>query len=326
VRIHQVPAVDGRGKERGVMPTDAGNSAIERPGVRDPFLPPGQAHHRFGNAGPTPESALSPQPRSGDGPRGNAAARIDRGGSAPPARAGSLVAVGKGVMAVGQVTAEGQRAIAHADKVLYFGTDPVAEHWLRKLNANAETWNDSRIPNKSARQTTRELVARTLEFVRAGFSVCAVYDGGASVSGFAPHELIARCRADGHRAVLTPGISLADCLFADLGLDPSQAGCQMYHSTDFLVRRRQPDTTAGLILWRVGSDEGRDGCHPALVEALTAAYGADHQAVLYEPAPYAVCEPTIRRTAIGRLTEARVTAMSSLYIPPKAEAAPDPEI
>jgi hypothetical protein len=327
------------------MPSHSGQGAIERRGVKDPFLPPGPACPVFGKAGAplgspaappasASENALSPQPVTGDQPRGNAAAHIDRAaGAAKPAGAGSLVVVGTGVMAVNQVTAEGQRWIEHAGKVLYFGADPVTEHWLRKLNVNVESSDDWRAKNKSVAHTKDEIVAWTLECVGAGLSVCAVYDGAASVSGFSPHELMAVCRAAGHRAAMVPGISLADCLFADLGLDPLRAAYQIYDSIDFLVGQRRPDTGAGLILWRVGGrdaapdrNDSRDRCHPALVAALTTAYRAEHHAILYEPALYAVCKPTIQRYGIGQLADARVTAMSSLYVPPKTVAAMDPDI
>jgi hypothetical protein len=52
-------------------------------------------------------------------------------------------------------------------------------------------------------------------------------------------------------------------------------------------------------------------------------YGADHQVVVYEAAPYAIGGPVIQRLPLGRLLEATITDYSTLYVPPAAEASID---
>ena len=51
---------------------------------------------------------------------------------------------------------------------------------------------------------------------------------------------------------MLPGISAEDCLFADLGVDPAEAGCQSYEATRFLERRPAIEPRAALILWQIG--------------------------------------------------------------------------
>ena len=127
------------------------------------------------------------------------------------------------------------------------------------------------------------------------------------------------CRAEGLRAVIVPGVSTDDCLFSDLGIDPLRDGVQIYGATDFLAQRRVPDVSAGLVLRLTGciGDPAYGTCHPSLVEVLVGRYGKKHEAILYEPARYAVCEPLIRRCQIGDLAAAAITAHMSLFVPSK---------
>jgi hypothetical protein len=44
-----------------------------------------------------------------------------------------------------------------------------------------------------------------------------------------------RSSTDGFDAVMLPGISAEDCLFADLGIDPGMIGCQSFEATDSIT-------------------------------------------------------------------------------------------
>jgi hypothetical protein len=330
------------------MPHSEGNPPRTSLDVKDPFLPPRLTHPSSGGvwarlrmprsspavpATSTTANARTSRSLAEDERGGEEAAFLDQRDEArSQASVGSLVVVGTGIMAVNHMTIEALRWIKQSDKILFFGVDPVTERWIRKLNANVASLNSLGHQHKSALQTGNEIVERTLEYVRAGLSVCAAYCGRSAVCAYAPYESIKRCRAEGYRAAMAPGVSVEDCLFADLGLDPMHAGCQIYESTDFLARRRQLDTSAGLILWFVGclgdtvpdDNAGHFCCHSPLVEALVALYGAEHEVILYEPARYSVCDPIIQRYTIGQLGGASVTAMSSLIVPPKEGVAANP--
>ena len=132
-------------------------------------------------------------------------------------------------------------------------------------------------------------------------------------------------RADGLRVVIVPGVSTEDCLFPDLAIDPLRDGVQIYAATGFLARGRVPDLNVGLVLRLAGCAE--DLSHNAsLIEVLAGQYGKEHEAILYEPARYAVCEPLIQRCRIGDLAGIAVSAYTSLYVPPKGDASGDPEV
>jgi hypothetical protein len=132
---------------------------------------------------------------------------------------------------------------------------------------------------------------------------------------------------------MLPGVSAEDCLFADLGVDPGQLGCQSYEATDFLIRRRVADPSAALILWQLSVLGTLDAATtpetshlPLLVEHLRCFYPADHEVVLYEASPYSVVGPAVERVPLAALAGADVAAMTTLYVPPAVTREVDREL
>ena len=212
--------------------------------------------------------------------------------------------VSAGVMAVNHMTVEAQGWIKHADKVFCWDVNPVTERWIAGLNENMKSLDSAEALGKQA-----------LEFLHQGLVVCAVHAGDSATW----RKEIQMCRAEGFRAVIVPAVSTDDCLFSDLAIDLLRDGIQIYGAIDFLVRRRVPDVSAGLLLRLTGcvGNPAYGARHPSLVEVLAGQYGKEHEAILYEPARYAVCEPLIQRCQIGNLTDATMAAYTSLFVPPK---------
>lgn len=159
--------------------------------------------------------------------------------------------------------------------------------------------------------------------VRRGQAVCAAFYGHPGIFVYPSHEAVRRARAQGHSARMLPAVSAEDCLFADLGVDPGEAGCQSYEATDFLIRRREVDPTAALVLWQVAvigeavysTTLRRDGL-ALLAEYLRTWYGAEHAVTLYEASPYPLLEATVATMPLAELPGADATALSTLYVPP----------
>jgi uncharacterized protein YabN with tetrapyrrole methylase and pyrophosphatase domain len=248
--------------------------------------------------------------------------------------AGELVIVGTGIKLVRQTTIEALECIKRADKLFYVVTDPATEAWLRGLNASAETLRDCYAEGKPRTATYEEMVQRILDAVRSGASVCAAFYGHPGVFVNPGHEAVRRARGEGFRAHMLPGISAEDCLFADLGVDPVDSGCQSYEATDFLARRRRIDPTSALILWQVGLlGEGSvptQDARPERLERLTSAlrryYDDSHPVVLYEAAQFPVCEPRINQIPLASLASAAVRPMTTLYVEPRPPRRADPSI
>jgi uncharacterized protein YabN with tetrapyrrole methylase and pyrophosphatase domain len=247
---------------------------------------------------------------------------------------GSLTIVGTGIQIVGHLTLGAKAWIEQADKVLYALADPVTAKWLKELNTTSEAlpYNTN---NQRRRETYQEMTESMLAQVRRGLNVCAVFYGHPGVFADPAHAAIKQAREEGFRSQMLAGISAESCLFADLGVDPGKNGCQSFEATDFLIRRRRFDPASVLILWQIAM-VGNLGffereCHirglKVLAEVLEKDYGADHEVVIYEASIYyPVCPAVIDRIPLSQLPEAKVTEVSTLYVPPKAPAPLDREM
>src|SRR3546814_4889838 len=96
------------------------------------------------------------------------------------------------------------------------------------------------------------MVAAMLAEVRAGRRVCGAFYGHPGVFARVPHKAIAQARAEGFEAHMEAGVSAEDCLYADLGIDPGEVGCQHYEASQFMFYRRRIDPSAYLVLWQIG--------------------------------------------------------------------------
>jgi uncharacterized protein YabN with tetrapyrrole methylase and pyrophosphatase domain len=247
--------------------------------------------------------------------------------------AGSLTVVGTGIQVGGQTTAEAKAVIERAGEVLYLVTDPVAAAWIESLNPGARSLEILYRPEERRAESYERIVEEIARSVRGGADVCVAFYGHPGVLVRPAHEAIRRLRSEGFRAVMLPGVSAEDCLFADLGVDPGQVGCQTYEATDFLIRRRVPDPTAALILWQISVLGTVDAAAvpetsrlPILVEYLLRFYASEHEVVLYEASPYVICNSVSQRLALAELPAAEIEPMTTLYVPPAATRPVDPEM
>ncbi|WP_420627886.1 SAM-dependent methyltransferase [Candidatus Leptofilum sp.] len=242
-------------------------------------------------------------------------------------KSGSLVVVGSGIKFPSHMTTEAQLCIERADKLFFLTSSEAAEQWLVERNAAGESLDRFYAKGKRRIDTYLEMVAHVLTAVYAGNHVCVLFYGHPGIFVWPSHELIRQARAAGFPTVMLPGISAEDCLFADLGIDPAREGCQSYEATDFLVRNRQIDTSAGLVLWQVGvvgnltpPTPGAVPSLPLLKNALLLLYDPTHLVYIYEAAQVQNQASTVQCVALADLNETLVTAVSTLYIPPAQPA------
>lgn len=245
---------------------------------------------------------------------------------------GSLVVVGTGIRTVGQMTMEAVAWLQKADHVLYVVGDPVAEEAIIQLNPEAESLSTLYGEGKPRIKTYSEMVDRILECVREGRLTCLACYGHPGVFVYPSHEAIRRARSEGFEARMLPGISAEDCLFADLGVDPAIHGCQSYEATDFLVNGRRIDPSSSVVLWQIGvvgdatfKRASYDlSALPLLVERLLQSYPPAHLTYVYEAAIFPEAQPVIKPVPLYALTQAVLTAASTLYVPPAQPPRMDP--
>jgi uncharacterized protein YabN with tetrapyrrole methylase and pyrophosphatase domain len=278
-------------------------------GVRDAFAPPGEHPHGHATtpvAKQPPTESVAKSPLLEDDADGWAA--ISGNETAKAAADGSLAIVDTGVVAVNQVTVEGHRWIQQSDRVLFLGADPVTEHWLSTLNENVESLDGL--------ETKDEIIERMTDHVRAGMAVCLAHHGRPPLIAEVLREAIALGRAENWLSAIAPGVSVLDCLFSDLGLDPLRDGCQIFAAEHFLERRQRLNTSTALVV-----SLGDNAVFADVLALLRDEYGADHPAIVYEPARYAILEPVIRHNPIGRIDPRDLDGVSYLCIPPKVHNA-----
>jgi uncharacterized protein YabN with tetrapyrrole methylase and pyrophosphatase domain len=251
---------------------------------------------------------------------------------------GSLTIVGSGIELVRDTTIGARMAIENAEKVLILVTDPASEMWIKKLNSNVESLFDCYVEGKPRLEAYKKMVERILKNVRDGLKVCVVFYGHPGVFVDPSHEAIRIARTEGFSARMLPGISAEDCLFADIGLDPGKHGCQSFEATDFLVRKRKFDPKSPLILWQIGtigdlyyhknshnSDTAIRGLQ-VLTHILEEHYNKAHEVIIYQASYFPLCQPDIQHVPLGKIQEARITAASTMYVPPNDPQTLDEEI
>lgn len=244
-----------------------------------------------------------------------------------------LLVVGSGLRISGHWTEEGLSALTSSERVFYLVNNASTARWIENAHPGAVSLSGFYRTGRDRLEAYTRMVDSVLDAVQSGSTVCLVLYGHPGVFCQVGHEAIRRARAGGFYARMLPGVSSADCLFADLGLDPAAFGCQEFEATDFLVRERQFDPTSLLILWQsaaLGVREYRSkalwnrGGLRVLSEVLESAYGSEHFITIYEAAVYPVTGPRVEQVRLMDLPAAALTLASTLVVPPLPSRSPDP--
>ena len=244
---------------------------------------------------------------------------------------GSLVCVGIGMTLGSHITPLARSYIEKSDVVFAAVSDGIVELWLAGMHPDMRSLQPLYREGKSRMTTYRQMVQTMLEPVRAGKNVCAVFYGHPGVFAWAPHKAIAVARREGFRAHMEPGVSAEDCLYADLGIDPGEFGCQHYEASQLLFYKRRLDPSAYLVLWQAGIAGDQSLARFAtgaayrqiLVDRLAEDYPLDHRIIIYRAATLPIHAPRIERTTLRKLAAARVELPDTLVIPPARKLEPD---
>lgn len=237
---------------------------------------------------------------------------------------GSLLVVGIGIKFACDISSESLKCICSADKLFYLVADPLSAKWLTELNGSSESLHEFYSVGKPRKISYMQMVEKVLASVRDGLNVCMVSYGHPGVFGFPMHEAVRQAQAEGFKAKMLPGISAEATLYADLGFDPGDTGCQSFEATDFLVYNRVFDKSSLLILWQIGvigsidykEQFPQDGLR-ILAEYLQQFYEGSQEVIIYEAAQFSFAKPKIQRTQLYRLPDFNIVPISTLCIPPK---------
>src|SRR5688500_7195349 len=168
-------------------------------------------------------------------------------------RKGRLAVVGLGMTLGAHLTPRSRSHIESADVVFVAVSDALVELWVQEMHADVRSlqpFYGAGSGEKSRQDTYREMVEAMLVEVRAGKRVCGAFYGHPGVFAQAPHKAVAQAREEGFDAVMEPGVSAEDCLYADLGIDPGRVGCQHYEASQLMFYHRRLDSSAYLVVWQ----------------------------------------------------------------------------
>ena len=244
---------------------------------------------------------------------------------------GSLACVGMGMTLGSHLTPLARNHIEQADVVFAALSDHVVELWLQRMNPDVRSLQPYYQDGVSRMKTYRKWVELMMDEVRAGKRVCAVFYGHPGVFAWSPHKAIEVARSEGFEAHMEPGISAEDCLYADLGIDPSRFGCQHFEASQLLFYERRIDATGYLVLWQVAMvgdwsltryDTGSE-YRQVLVDLLALDYPLDHEVIIYRAATLPIEKPRIRRIVLRDLPSTNLTAEVTIILPPAAPMKPN---
>lgn len=245
---------------------------------------------------------------------------------------GSLVIVGSGIKSLAHMTLEARSWLDQADAIFYLLSDPASEVWIQTSYPGSVDLSNLYSEYFQRSAVYEAMVDRMMGPVREGKTVCGIYYGHPGVFVTPTHEAIKIARAEGYSARMLPGVSASDCLYADVGFNPAEAGIQFYEATDVLVYNRILHPENNVVLWQiglVGNPTSLDDVSklPILIEYLYQFYDPDCEVVHYQGSVFSVCDPVIERLRLRELGKgAKVTTMSTLYIPPQKSPQPDMEM
>lgn len=238
---------------------------------------------------------------------------------------GSLICVGTGINHAGHISIISESHVKSADIVFCGVAESLTEQWIASLNPNMVSLQQFYADGKFRPDTYREMRDAIMEAVRDGKRVCAAFYGHPGVFASVAHMAIKIAREEGYRAEMEPGISAEACLYADLGLDPADNGCQSFEANQLMFRKRAVDTAALLLVWQIAlAGEHTSTRFSTTPEALQSfvdvmeAYGYPrvHEVILYEAASLPIIPHRAERLPLGSLPEAKLNGITTLVVPP----------
>lgn len=241
---------------------------------------------------------------------------------------GELVITGTGIASMRQFTLEALDYIQQADMVFYLVLDLTTEAFIQAHAKKYENLRQYYGKEKHRLDSYTQMAEVMLQSVRAGNLTVGVLYGHPGVFVNPSHRAICIAREEGYEAKMLPGVSAEDCLYADLGIDPSTTGCSVYEASLMIREEGRIDTRNHLIIWQPGAIGNHamifNNEHIAkLADYLEESYGPDYPVVCYIAAMRPLEKALINTITIKDLRDpeavkrAKLNPVTTIYLPPK---------
>ncbi len=237
-----------------------------------------------------------------------------------------IFVVGLGTMSWLQITHEAKQSLELCKKIFFLHTEP---HWVQPylerlchdvvdLDAFYKEGEDRILAYKGM---TKAILAEAR--VRGPVGV-ALY--GSPMVFVTPTRLLTDLAPRLNLKIkVLPGISAMECMFVDLGVDPSD-GFITYEANDLLLRRRPLLSDIHTFIWQVGGVESelfaRANSRPErfirLRDYLLAEYPEDHEILIITCATLPNVKPQITKAKLSQLQykNQEMHQGATLYLPP----------
>jgi uncharacterized protein YabN with tetrapyrrole methylase and pyrophosphatase domain len=237
----------------------------------------------------------------------------------PTTASGSFTAIGFGIDASRQMTAESLSVLSGASDVYYLLQGVDAEERIKAIVPKAESLQPYFAAGRIRKQVNQSVRDILVSRVRGGFQVVVVCSGHPALMVWPVQQAIKICFEEGYRTRVLPGISTIDCAIADFaGILPFR-GVQCYDATDFLMYKINVDVSFPLLLMQPASAGDQVlGAHAyihVLRDMLVQIYGEQHGIFLYE-AENGDNQRNILSIQL-RMLDLSMCPRCSLLIPPK---------
>ena len=234
--------------------------------------------------------------------------------------------VGLGVSSVHQITREAEQAIRASNEELYLDTGVATRRFLEDRCERVTALHESSYEEGGYRLNAyHHMAATVIDAAMSRAPVTFAVHGHPLVAVYAPFLILDMAKLLDLTVSVSPGVSAFDSIVADLGIDPSTEGLQMYEATDLLLRRRplQPDVPA--LIWQIGNLESR--LHTMrvsrperflrFVEYLCKVYPKDHPVIAIYSSPHPLMPAQLLRFPLRDMPQhaSDIHAGFSLYVP-----------
>lgn len=212
--------------------------------------------------------------------------------------------------------------------------DPVTKQWIERYSKLSESLDPiyfSEHDRQISYDKIRDKILTELEIYNF---ITVVHYGHPTVFADPGLQSIIAAQKNSIETIIIPGISIENCLYADLKIDPGQFGCFHVEATELLLYDKIIDPTAHLCIWQSGMignrsvpkpDQTNNHLHLLKIK-LKKYYPDDHLIILYEASMYPGVEPLIHQFTLSTIESQTIGTLSTLYVAPLPQRKPDPDI
>ena len=235
-----------------------------------------------------------------------------------------LVVTGSGIKSLSHLSVETKGCIENADIVLFLVNEPVMGKWIEEKSKECLSLQSIYFNFENRSDSYSAITDKILSTLEEYDFVCVVIYGHPSVFASPGLNAVLKAREKGIKGAILPAISAEDCLFADLAIDPGDAGCYSVEVNELLIYEKYFDPTSYLIIWQIGSvgnvgmpsEKVKNFGIELVIERLQQDYEFDHEIIIYEAALYPGLEPIIIKCPLFDLANQQLSPISTLCLPP----------